>query len=44
MYFLRGGFLDGWQGYHYCRLIASYEYMIVIKMRELQRRELGLSI
>ena len=44
MYLFRRGFLDGWQGYHYCRLIACYEYMIVIKMRELQRRERGLSI
>lgn len=44
MYFLRGGFLDGIQGYHYCRLIAAYEYMIVIKTMELRRRELGLPV
>lgn len=44
MYLLRGGFLDGWQGYHYCRLIAAYEYMIVIKIQEQRRREHGLSI
>ncbi|OWV84517.1 glycosyltransferase family 2 protein [Rhizobium sp. R693] len=44
MYFLRGGFLDGIQGYHYCRLIAAYEYMIVIKTKELQRRERGLPV
>ena len=44
MYFLRGGFLDGPQGYHYCRLIAAYEYMIVIKTLELQRREHGLPV
>lgn len=44
MYLLRGGFLDGWQGYHYCRLLAAYEYMIVIKIQEQRRREHGLSI
>lgn len=44
MYFLRGGFLDGGAGYHYCRLLAAYEYMIVIKVRELRRRQHGLSV
>ncbi|TCR83632.1 glycosyltransferase family 2 protein [Rhizobium sp. BK376] len=44
MYIVRGGFLDGLQGYHYCRLIAAYEYMIVIKTKELQRRERGLPV
>jgi glycosyltransferase involved in cell wall biosynthesis len=44
MYIMRGGFLDGLQGYHYCRLIAAYEYMIVIKTKELQRRERGLPV
>lgn len=44
MYVLRGGFLDGRQGYHYCRLIAAYEYMIVIKIMELKRREQGLPV
>jgi len=44
MYLLRLGFLDGWEGLTYCRLLSLYEYMIVLKMRELerQRRELHL--
>ncbi len=44
MYLWRGGFLDGWQGYAYCRLLASYEYMIVIKIAERRRREQGLPV
>jgi glycosyltransferase involved in cell wall biosynthesis len=44
MYVLRGGFRDGWAGYTYCRLLAAYEYMIVVKTAELQRRERGLSV
>ena len=44
MYFLRFGFLDGRGGYAYCRLLAIYEQMIVIKMDELRRRERGLGI
>jgi hypothetical protein len=36
MYFLRLGFLDGRAGYVYCRLLAMYEYWIVLKMRELK--------
>ncbi len=44
MYVLRGGFLDGREGYHYCRLLAAYEYMIVIKTEELRRREEGLPV
>jgi len=42
MYLLKGGFLDGRAGYTYCRLQAMYEYMIVVKMRELARNERGL--
>lgn len=44
MYVLRRGFLDGLSGYHYCRLLAIYEYMIVIKMKEIRRRSQGLPI
>lgn len=44
MYALRGGFLDGSPGYHYCRMISYYEYMIVLKMKEQRRREKGLPI
>ena len=42
MYLLRLGFLDGRAGYTYCRLQAIYEYMIVVKMRELERNQKGL--
>ena len=44
MFVLRRGFLDGGPGYHYCRLLAIYEYMIVLKMQEIRRRNLGLPI
>jgi hypothetical protein len=36
MYVLRRGFLDGRAGLTYCRLLAIYEYMIVLKTRELK--------
>jgi hypothetical protein len=36
MYLIRFGFLDGKPGLIYCRLLAIYEYMIVLKTRELQ--------
>jgi glycosyltransferase involved in cell wall biosynthesis len=41
MYVLRLGFLDGWAGLVYCRLMAMYEYIIVLDMEELKRRERG---
>ncbi|MCI0362993.1 MAG: glycosyltransferase family 2 protein [Phycisphaerales bacterium] len=44
MYFIRLGILDGLAGFTYCTLQAFYEYMIVIKMRELRRRERGQPI
>jgi hypothetical protein len=44
MYFLRLGFLDGREGLAYCRLLSMYEYLIVLKMKELQRRAKGLPI
>jgi glycosyltransferase involved in cell wall biosynthesis len=44
MYGLRLGFLDGVAGYHYCRLLAFYEYLIVLKMKEIRRRQAGLPI
>jgi len=44
MYILGLGFLDGLPGYHYCRLLAIYEYMIVLKMKETTRRNSTLSI
>ena len=36
MYVLRRGFLDGRAGLTYCRLLAIYEYLIVLKTRELR--------
>jgi glycosyltransferase involved in cell wall biosynthesis len=44
MYVVRRGFLDGWAGYIYCRLLASYEFMIVMKVAEIRRRRQGLPI
>jgi glycosyltransferase involved in cell wall biosynthesis len=42
MYIAKAGFLDGVAGLTYCRLQATYEFMIVVKMRELARNERGL--
>lgn len=39
MYGWKGGWLDGRAGFAYCMLQAFYEYMIVLKMRELRQRE-----
>ena len=36
MYLLRGGILDGKAGFTYCRLLAWYEWLIVLKERELK--------
>ena len=36
MYFLKLGFLDGIAGYHYCKLLSVYEYLISMKLRELR--------
>ena len=38
MFFIRRGFLDGWPGFRYCRLLAGYEAMIVEKTREFRSR------
>ncbi len=40
MYVIGRGFLDGRSGWTYCRLQAMYEYMIVLKVRELKHPEL----
>jgi glycosyltransferase involved in cell wall biosynthesis len=40
MYVFRLGFLDGWPGLLYCRLLATYEKMIVTKLKSLQRGQL----
>jgi glycosyltransferase involved in cell wall biosynthesis len=39
MYVFRLGFLDGAAGYTYCRLLAMYERMTVLKMKELRLKE-----
>ncbi|MEX0876987.1 MAG: glycosyltransferase family 2 protein [Phycisphaerales bacterium] len=43
MYVLGRGFLDGRAGWTYCRLQAMYEYMIVLKVRELKRPDLAMA-
>lgn len=44
LYIANRGFLDGRAGLMYCLLQSMYEYMIVIKMKELRRREQGLPV
>ena len=38
MYLLRGGILDGKAGFMYCRLLTWYEWLIVLKEREIRAR------
>ncbi len=38
MYGLKLGFLDGLPGFHYCRLLAFYEYLVSLKITELRRQ------
>ena len=40
-YFLKRGFLDGVEGYLFCRLLATYEMLNVFKARELRRKSKG---
>jgi glycosyltransferase involved in cell wall biosynthesis len=44
MYAFRLGVLDGVPGYHYCRLLAIYEYLIVVKIKELALRDKGIRL
>ena len=44
LYLFRLGILDGLAGLTYCILRSIYEYMIDIKVKELQRREKGLPV
>jgi hypothetical protein len=39
VYVWRRGFLDGTAGFTYARLQSIYEYLIVLKTRELESRE-----
>jgi glycosyltransferase involved in cell wall biosynthesis len=36
------GFLDGWPGYVYCRLQATYEYFIDLKVKEIRLARRGV--
>lgn len=36
LYVWKRGFLDGAAGYHYCRLMAIYDYLVRLKVRELR--------
>lgn len=38
-YVARRGFLDGWQGFTFCVLMAYYEFIIGVKMRELRTHD-----
>jgi len=44
MYILRLGVLDGRPGLIYCRLLATYEYLISLKMLEIRLRERGVEL
>ncbi|WHZ30320.1 MAG: hypothetical protein OJF51_005123 [Nitrospira sp.] len=44
MYIFKLGLLDGAAGFTYCQLLSIYEYMIVVKMKELHRKSKGLPI
>jgi glycosyltransferase involved in cell wall biosynthesis len=39
MYFIQLGFLDGLPGYHYCKLLSIYEYLITLKIREFREHD-----
>lgn len=39
MYLLKGGFLEGREGFAYCASMGWYEHLIRAKMRELRQRE-----
>ena len=43
-YILKRGFLDGREGYIFCRLLATYELLNVVKAYELRRRKDGLTL
>ncbi len=42
VYIVKRGFLDGREGFIYCVLQSIYEYMIVLKSREIELRNKGL--
>ncbi|HBH48053.1 MAG TPA: glycosyltransferase family 2 protein [Bacteroidales bacterium] len=44
LYIFRLGLIDGFAGFFYCLLRASYEFMIHLKVLEIERRKVGLGI
>jgi glycosyltransferase involved in cell wall biosynthesis len=44
LYFAKGGFLDGREGFHYCTLQLMYEYLIVLKVREFRDQISGTGV
>jgi glycosyltransferase involved in cell wall biosynthesis len=44
LYFFKCGFLEGRAAFSHCLLRSIYEYMIDLKVKELRRREKGLTI
>jgi glycosyltransferase involved in cell wall biosynthesis len=44
MYLFRSGILDGKPGFTYCRLLAWYEWLIVLKERELKAHARGKTL
>lgn len=40
-YLWKRGFLDGYAGLTHCRLLALYEYLIVLKVKEMKLREVA---
>lgn len=44
MYFILGGWRDGEPGFAWCMLQAFYEYLIVLKVKELQRQQNTASV
>jgi glycosyltransferase involved in cell wall biosynthesis len=44
LFFIKMSFLDGKAGIHYTFLQCFYEYLIILKIKELKRKENGLSI
>ena len=43
-YLLQGGFLEGWQGFLFALLMASYDLITVVKVIELRRGKKGLPL
>ena len=44
LYFIKCGFLDGRPGFRFCALQSVYEFLIVLKMKEMRLRQQGLGL